>query len=188
MSDNKQLMGRVNGWVTGINSSGRNGLIIVRDCLQHMNEHGDWTPLARLMSKAPTAHKSNIRLIVGRVLQGWTVSQGVKEGVAEGAKSIFDRQVVFKKVKGKNQGFDDVQMAKLQLLIDSQTSILSGKIREVFKAEKAEKAPKAKADLLTSARDRLVKWCKENGITPHELALALEVPEGQPVIEVEPNF
>ena len=112
MADNKQLMGRVNGWVSGINTSGRNGLVIVKDCLNHMNEHGDWTPLATLMSKAPTAHKSNIRLIVGRVLQGWTVSQNVKEKAAEDDKSIFDRQITFKKIKGKNQGFDDVQMAK----------------------------------------------------------------------------
>jgi hypothetical protein len=160
-------MATVNGFLTSAANANRSGLSILLGCIEHMQAHGDRTLLERLLSKAPRNMQPTMRLIAGRVLVNYTVSTG-------DPKSETDRKVTLKPAKGKNSGFDDVQIALLRDMVDRKVSIASADVRVAFKGEAAPKAVKDDAVVIATRAAAIAKWAAENHIPLVDLIAALE--------------
>ncbi len=70
----KTLLSQVKGFVTSQNNSGKNGLVLMKKCIEHMYEHGDWTPVAWLISQSIGQDKNRLRAIFGKCVGGVTMS------------------------------------------------------------------------------------------------------------------
>lgn len=108
------LIKRVQGFVRGQTSAGANGLTLIQDCVDHMFEHNDWTPLAWLINRSEAQDKSRIRAIVGKVAGGITLTTKGKEAqkqpsgmhikVGENAGPT-DRMPILRKLVEEGQSF-----------------------------------------------------------------------------------
>lgn len=159
------MLTRAKGWVSGVNTSNKNGLSILYDSIVHFKDHGDWTPLAYILGNAPKQYRAPCRLVCGQVLLGWTYSE-------ESPKADKGREGKFKKQKNKNQGFDEVILGKLKTLVDKKATLLSTEVSEIFKAFKPE-VTHTHEELLGMQAKRLKKWCEDQGIKMDELVQIL---------------
>ena len=73
------LIKQVQGFVRGQNTGGKNGLAFVEKTIDHMFEHGDWTPLAWLVAKSDPSDARLYRAIIGRCVGGITMNAKSKE-------------------------------------------------------------------------------------------------------------
>jgi hypothetical protein len=160
-------MATVNGFLTSAANANKNGLVILLGCIEHMQAHGDRTLLERLLSKAPRNMQPTMRLIAGRVLVNYTMSTG-------DAKSETDRKITLKPAKGKNSGFDDVQLTKLRDMVGRKVSIASADVREAFKGAAEPKPVKDDAVVIATRAAAIAKWAQDNSIPLTDLIAALE--------------
>lgn len=161
-------MSTVNGFLTSAGNANRNALTVLHGCITHMQAHGDRTLLERLLSKAPRNMQPTMRLIVGRILVGYGISTA-------SPKSETDRGVTIKPPgKGKNFGFDDVNLAKLASMVEAKTSIASASVREQFKGEAKDKVKKDDAVVIATRVDAIAKWAVDNEISLGDVIAALQ--------------
>lgn len=146
-----KLITRVQNHVTGQATSGKNTLVLLQACIEHMRDHqNEWTPLAMLIGKSQPAQARMCRMIAGKVIEGWSIKKDDKQ--PSGLR--------FAKVKGSNQGFDADQMSHLSALVDKGLSIQSKEVREKFTGERAAPSDWTEEDAKKYAK-RLVKTLKE---------------------------
>ncbi|WP_375264052.1 hypothetical protein [Palleronia sp.] len=123
---------RVNAWIKSNTASGVNGLILVRDVINHaMGESGDWTPIAKLMKHTNAPTERVIRGIVTQVLPGIKITKD--------PKGEFGIRLNLKEVARSNFMSD-----KLESLIADKAPLLGKAVAEVFLPKKP-KADKPKA-------------------------------------------
>lgn len=73
------LIQQTRGWATGRNKSGANGFKLLVASVDHMFEHGDWTPLAWLINGTEGADRTRMRAILGKIAGGITLNTTSKE-------------------------------------------------------------------------------------------------------------
>lgn len=79
MAQNVTLISRVKSFVTNQSKAGTAGLCMVRDTLDHMEKHNDWTPLAWLIAKSDMKDARIYRAIVGAVTKGVSMTATTTE-------------------------------------------------------------------------------------------------------------
>ena len=157
------LIRRVKDHARGQATSGQNTLILVRDCLLHMQEHNnEWTPLAFLIGLSQPAQSRMVRQIAGCVLEGWTVSKDLKQKSG----------VRLSKEKGSNQGFDAEIVAALDGFISAKLSIQSQDVKDFFKPVK-ETPEKTHDEKVKAAVSALKRRLKNEGISWQEIVTGM---------------
>jgi len=113
------LIKQVQGFVKGQSKAGANGLNLVAVTIDHMFEHGDWTPLAWLIAKTEGSDSTTIRRIVNECVGGVKLKKDNKQ---PSGMSI---------VVGDNAGPSE-KMPLLRGLIEHKVSFRSKDVREVL--------------------------------------------------------
>lgn len=148
------LIKQVKGFVTRQNNAGASGLALFTSCVDHMFEHGDWTPLAWLIAKTASRDGAAFRSILGAVTGGVSIVTTSKEAKEQPSGIVI-------KVKD-NAGPSD-KMTLLREMVDEGVSFRSNAIRErLLEKEKPEFDLKAYAS-------RLVKKLDKEGYTLKDL-------------------
>ena len=73
------LLKQVQGFTRGQGRAGINGLALVASTIDHMFEHGDWTPLAWLIAKTEGSDSTTIRRIVNECVGGVKMKRDIKQ-------------------------------------------------------------------------------------------------------------
>jgi hypothetical protein len=150
-----KLITRIKSHVRGQATSGQNTLALTLECIEHMRDNqNEWSALAYLIGKSEPAQGRMVRLIAGRIIQGWSMKKDATQ----------ESGLRFSKIKGKNQGFDDGGIDKLCTLVGDNKSIQSADTREAFAAPKAEPTEWTEDQMKAYAK-RVAKSIKEHGAT-----------------------
>lgn len=73
------LLSQVKGFITQQNNAGSRGLALINQCIDHMFEHRDWTPLAHMLAKSDHKDSSIYRAIVRETTGGLRLDTSSKE-------------------------------------------------------------------------------------------------------------
>ena len=168
------LIKRVQGFVRGQSSAGANGLRLIQDCVDHMYEHNDWTPLAWLINRSEAQDKSRIRAIVGVVAGGLTLSTGGKQAKVQ-PSGMFIKMA-------ENAGPTDM-MPTLRKLVEEGQSFRSKAVSE----ELLKKEP-PKADINKFAKSIVNKMAKEGWTLKDVLEAIPNEIEPAKVVDDEPEM
>lgn len=113
----KQAQGYVRGQLKG----GSTGLALTLQFIEHMLEHGDWTPLAWMVGKLEKRDGARIRAIIGSVVGGVTIVTAGKEAKAQPSGVLF---------KMSDNAGPTKNMETLRSLIEEETSFRSAKVQK----------------------------------------------------------
>lgn len=151
-----KLISMVKSYTTNNEKAGVKGLELVKSTIDHMFEHGDWTPLAWLIGQSQATDATRFRAIIGACVGGIAIKKDVKQ-----PSGLFV-------TVGANAGKTE-KYAKLVACIDSHVSFRSVVIaEEILDKETEEKVYSIDAVALTFAK-RAVK----EGKTLDEMLVAI---------------
>lgn len=149
-----KLIKQVQGFVRGQNNAGVRGLELMAQCIDHMFEHNDWTPLAWMIAKSDSRDSAIFRAILGASTGGVSLSSTSKQAKEQPSG-------VFITVKD-NAGYSE-KMTILRELIEEGVSFRSNAIKERLLEKK-----KSEFDLKAYAK-RLVNKLDKEGYTLKDL-------------------
>jgi hypothetical protein len=144
------LMKRTIAHCSGQKTSGQNTVALAIEGLEAFRDNGNWKPIAYLIGNSENGQQRAVKLITRNVVKGW----GVR------AAPDTKEKVKFAKIKGENQGFDDVALNKAKGAKNAKLTIQSPTLRDLFTEEKAEKPFNALEKAAADAK-RLGKLTKE---------------------------
>ena len=159
------LLKKVNTHCTAQKNAGATTLSIYVATVQHMQEHGDWTPLAALIAKSQPKVSGIVRKLANKTLIGWKLMKDANNKDTGGLRMV--------KVKTENQGFDESFLRKVSDLVGSKATIQSKLVGELF--ERAVQPEKTTAELLEAFNAYAKRFAKT-----HNLPLSVLVGDHQP--------
>lgn len=149
-----KLITRVRGHITSGINQGRATVALFVECVEHFEQHNDWTPLAELIGGQDASRGATLRRYSNNVVKGWNIRKDEKQrgGLA------------FKKDADANQGFDQSRLDQVRDLVKNEETIGGAAAKVLFKPV-TEQVDDKQAKCITTAQNAVAKIAKALGMT-----------------------